>query len=224
MTLSNKILLGLVLFAFAYLNIAFIDIRINGENTDFESGNSVSEDIALPSFKYIVMKGLDRRLFVKQSDEFGITVRSAEGDKSQMLDYHVSNDTLFVNSLEIDEDEHIDLYVYVDGLEGFTSLEGYATISDCDSDVLKVNLNNGNVTLLNNDIRYLEVIGVNDSRLNSDRLRVDSLSVSVDNTLVRLDAELIKLEGKMTGESTVAVQGAEEIAIKKDRSSRIRVQ
>lgn len=226
MKISNKILIGFFGFIFIYMTAAFTEIRLRGDLYHMDDSNAIIETVDIIGVKYLILPDLDQRIFVRGSDKPRIEVRSISGDLLQNLKYNITGDTLTLITLDLAEDQHINLSIYMPK-DTFKSMHvnGAAVIvKELDQKILTVFQSDGSITFNDNNILgKLNIEAINDARFNSSGSKLDTLSVLIDNSEVTIRGSIKRVEGSMSNDSYLHVRDVDDIEFKKDESSRLRL-
>ncbi|MFK7951973.1 MAG: hypothetical protein AB8B73_03940 [Ekhidna sp.] len=224
--MSNKILIIFFGTILTYTLMAFAEIRISGESRILNEKNSIAETISLDGIKYVVFDDrLNQWIHLSGSNKPRIEMKSKSGDMMSKLKYELKGDTLYINEMN-DEENHFDLSIFVprDGFSGFTSSSAYVELSDIKQPGLSINQVNGRVDLEEDvDIGRLILNSNSDATLEMTASRVDTLSIQVDDSSLRLYGKIRRLEGTLENSSSVYASDVDEMMLKKDKGSSIRI-
>lgn len=226
MKLSNRILIGFFGLIFIYMTAAFTEIRFRGDLNNIDESNGIVESVNISGMRHLVIPDLGERITIKGSVTSRIEVRSISGDLFKNLKYRMNGDTLTLTDLQLAEDQHLNLSIYVSNktFEGMTVNGATVVVEDLNQETLTVSQNSGWVRM--NESNELGKLNINISQkadFNLFDANLDTLLVLIDNSEVMILSTIKRIEGSMSNDSYLQLRGANEIEFKKDESSRLRL-
>lgn len=227
MKLSNKILIGFFGFIFVYLIAAFTEIRFRGNLNHLDESSSIVETTDVSGFTYLVLQDLDESVTLVGSEQPGIEVRSISGDLLKNLEYTLRGDTLELVQLKLADDEHLNLIVYVpnNSFIGMAVNGANVVVKGLDQKQLTITQNGGRIRFVeDNSFEKLSVQGSADGELYFAGNKLDTISVLLNNSYISIDCHSTRVEGSLTNDSYLWIRQVDDIAIKKDGSSRLILQ
>lgn len=223
MKLSNKILIGFFGFIFVYMAAAFTEIRFRGTLNGVDENSGIVETANISGVNYLVLPDLDESITIIGSDRTSIEVRSLEGNLLQNLKFEVIGDTLSLLTLDLKEDQRLDISIYVQNtFRGMTVDGSGVSVKELDQNKLFVWQNGGWIRFQEgNNLKDLTVKTTNDADLFYSGNQLDTLSANIDNSNVMIYTPTKHVKGAMTNNGYLLLNDADEIKFKKDASSRL---
>lgn len=219
MKLSNKILIGVIGFAFIYITAAFTEIRYFGDPHRLNKDNSLLESIDIPELRYIVLQNIDKRIRVIGSESAGIEVRSLSGNALSKLKYKISNDTLSLMGLELENDSPFGISIKVSNhqIRQIKSDGISLIVENLKGDTISLVQKSGWTTFHKNNVfDQLDIAVSDDGNLNLIDMKLKSLVVELNESRAMVFTPIVRLTGSMKNNSRLHLSGAEEIQFKKD--------
>ncbi|WKV12340.1 hypothetical protein [Marivirga harenae] len=224
MKLSNKILIGFFGLAFLYMIVAFTEMRFKGDLHRLTESNSNSESVEFSAINYLVLPDLQPRISVHGSDNPRIEIQSISGDLLKNLKYEMAGDTLSINSMEVNDNQQVNLSIYVSkqSFSGLKTVNAGLTISDLQQETLTIDQNDGWIRLFgSNKIGKINLKAQNSAYFNLVDGKLDTLTTELENSEVSISQPVKLVRGSMKDDSYLYLIGTEEIQFKKDESSRL---
>ncbi len=224
MKLSNKILIGFFGFIFIYMTAAFTEIRLKGDPNQLDEFNGISETVGIVGINYLILPDLDQSISIVGTNDPRIEVRSIKGDVLQYLEYEVSGDTLTIIQFDLEEKSRVKLFIHVPKTKfaGVTMKDAGVTIGELDVPSLTINQYDGWIRLgENNKVGKLNLKAEHDAYFNINGGSLDSLSAQVDGSQLSIMSPVRVVEGSISNDAYVTLEGTTEIRFKKDESSRL---
>lgn len=223
MKLSNKILIWFFGGAVAYMSLAFTEIRFRAPKQG--SDNFTAMDVvSLDSVQNLVINDLDNRVYVTTADDPRIELKSDEKLLSK-LDYSIDGKTLSLNSIDLDEEKHFDLTIYMP--RDFSTMEvrdGWVQVSGVKQSNLALIQNGGRTTLSKDvDLENLSLTLTENAEIDAFGSRIERVIVDSDFSNIELRTYVGRIEGQMSNRSYLYLQGTDELNFKKDKSSSMRL-
>jgi hypothetical protein len=224
MKLSNKILIGFFGLIFIYMTAAFTEIRFKGDPNQIDEFNGIAETVGIAGVNYLILPDLEQSISIIGSNDPRIEVRSIKGDVLQYLKYEVAGDTLTIKQFDLEEKSRVKLYIHVPKTRfaGVTMKDAGVSIGELDVTSLSINQYDGWIRIgENNKMGKLNLKAVHDAYFNINGGSLDSLFMQIDASQLSINSPVRVVEGTMSNDSYVTLQGTEEIRFKKDESSRL---
>lgn len=224
MQLSNKILIGFFGLAFLYMIVAFTEMRLKGDLNQLDGSNSISETLEITSMNYLTFSNMDQRITIIGSDNPRIEVKSIAGNVLQHLKYEMTGDTLEIISMELQEKQLVNLYIYVSksSFRGLSTTHSGVVISELQQENLDIHQRDGWIRMVNsNKIGQLNLTAQNTAYFNFEQGEIDRLNTTIDNSEVSIPQPIKLVKGSMSNDSYLHLRGASEIQFKKDKGSRL---
>ena len=147
-----------------------------------------------------------------------------KGWKLKRIGVFFGEDQDRLNSMDYNDDKKINIELSLtQEVTGIRAFESRAELKYFDDPSLQLDLDASNFVIRRSTINYLDIVSEEGSRVYSYNCTIDSANVEVRNSQVQLDTELMKIMGNVEDEGFLSVNGVEEIALKKDRESRISI-
>ena len=225
MKLSNKILIGLIGFIFLYLTAAFAELRMRGTPNILDDKNSIAETVDLPRIAYLNLNDFDKNVNVIGSDRSQLEVRSFSGDLLKKVKYEISGDTLTLSGLLLEDAKNFRVSVFVPeaGLKGINVKSSHAIIEALQQGFLQLSQNSGRVWLSKNKIAKIQLDLSHLSFLDISTTKVDTVSAAIEGSEVRISSPVGLVQGSVKNNSLLLLDEIQEIQVKKDESSRLRL-
>jgi hypothetical protein len=224
MKLSNKILIGFFGFIFVYLIAAFTEIRFRGNLNQLDEATGIVETVDISGITYLVVQDLDESVTLVGSEEPRIEVRSISGDLLKNLEYSLRGDTLELVQLELADDEHLNLIVYVpkNSFRGMAVNGATVVVEGLDQKQLTISQNAGRIRLTtDNKLEKLSVQASENGDLNFAGAKLDTLSILLNNSKVAIQSGAARVEGSMANGSYLWINDVDDIDFKKDGTCRL---
>ena len=224
MKLSNKILIGFFGFIFIYLTAAFTEIRFRGNLNHLDESSGIAETIDLSGVKYLVLQDLNKSINVVGSENSRLEVQSISGDLLKNLTYEVKGDTLELKQLLLEDNERINLTVFVsnDLFEGMAVHDAQVSVSKLDQNHLRITQMAGRINFSDdNQLNNLDVVSSDGADLYFAGSKLDTLSVQLNNANISVEAGSMRVEGRLSNDAYLYMSDVDDISVKKDRSSRL---
>lgn len=227
MKLSTKILIGFFGFAFLYLTAAFAELRFTGTPNNISNKNSIAETVDLSGgIAYLILNDMDnRQVKIIGSDRAQLEVRSFSGEVLKNLTYKISGDTLTLSDLEEEDGKRIQITVFVPeaGLKGISVTSSTAIVEGLQQQRLHISENAGRVWMSGNTIGKIEIDLSNKSLLDITGAILDTVSANIDASQMHVNSPIRLVQGSMKDKSFLQLSEIEEIQLKKDASSDLRM-
>ncbi|MEQ9375366.1 MAG: DUF2807 domain-containing protein [Imperialibacter sp.] len=227
MKLSNKILIGFFGFILLYMMAAFTEVRLRGYKRDLSGAETQIENAPLGNVGYIVLSDSERRVTISSSDEPHIEVKSIDGGFISNVNYEMVGDTLMLKVDDIVTGKPVQVTVFVskNTFRGLQATRASVSITDLSQQTLAINQSGGSIAMDGNvDLTSLSIKASEGAYLNAAGLSVDLLSVEMDKSQVTIWSFIKQLNGSITNDSFLRVNGVDDIQFTKDKSSKIQIQ
>lgn len=222
MKLSNKILIGLIVFIFLYLSAAFAELGLTGTPTVVNENNSIAETADIPPVKYVVVNNVSKNIFIVGSDRSQLEVRSFKGNLLSKLNYQVSGDTLEVMNFDFGDRMPARVTVYVPKtIQEIHINRSGVEILELDQPELRITEDAGKIWMSDTRIGRLYFRGSNGSLCDISSSNLDTLSAELEGSNLQLFSPVKVAEGFMKDHSNMRLLDVEDIQFKKDRSSKL---
>jgi len=226
---TSKIIFISLLGSFALLILAAaIDLRITGKRNGNLSDDFKSTRLAVSPFKVLIVNNSMNIHIVKKDTAFA-EVTFLKDSLAPRLNFTSKGDTLLVSDFE--KSEHRDVSVTFHATDSLQVIRlknstvevhrmGLGTLAfDLDQSSLTLNQD----TLLKAPCRGISIVARNHSEINSDDFSVELLDLYLVNSEANLQLKAKKISGSLTDNSRIFARQPEEIALKKDPSSKVNV-
>ena len=224
MKLSNKILIGVFGFIFLYLTAAFAELRMTGIPNIIDESNSIAETVDIAGVTHFKINDIDKDINIIGSDKAQLEVLSFSGDVLKKLTYKISGDTLTLSGLQSEGIKTMKISVFIpkSGLKGITVNNSTVNILHLHSDLLDIVQNAGNIWMSDSEIGNMNLSLAN-CVLEISGSTVDSLSAKSENSRVNIYSSVRVVQGSIADETIMYITDLEEIQMKKDKTSVLRV-
>lgn len=228
MKLSNKTLIIFFGVILAYTLLAFAEIRFKGEHQSLNEENSIAEEVSMKNLKYVVIsEDLDKRVTISSSNNPRIELKSTSGDILSKLAYEVKDDTLFLQKLNLGEEEqhfHFAVFIPTIGFEGVKATSSNVNFLDIKQASFSIVQSGGRVTFEDDiEIERLNITERDGATLNVYNSRIDTINVDLDDSDLSLRLQVNRLEGLLANKAAIYSEGANDVQLKKDKRSSIRI-
>lgn len=230
MKTSKKIFVTLLISIAVLIIAAFVDIRIHGRRIGTSSSEIITKNELIAPFKVISAVN-SRNLKIVDDDSSYIEIAWYKDSIPPKINYKILNDTLIISDMK-----------YLIRSTGYQPVKIHATnslvaIKLKDSEVSIGNIGKGIMSVIldnssawfsqtNSKKQYfsnLSIIAKNNSSANSNDFNVDTLRVFLQNSQSNLQIRAKKIYGTLTDSSTIGFQQTNEIYLKADSTSTIRI-
>lgn len=225
MKLSNRILIGFFAIIFTYMTAAFLEVRFRGQPNHMDDSNSIVESVDIAKISHlVVMQDIGKQITVIGAEKSRIEVQSLKGDLLQKLKYDIVGDTLTLKRLNLDKDQRVRVYVYMSesNFTGMTVDNAAVIVKELDLNSLAIHQTAGWVRMTDsNNLNNLRIKAIQNANLTFSGSQLDTLSAQIDNSEVKILSAVNRVEGAMYNDSYLQVIQVNDIAFKKDESSRL---
>lgn len=225
MKLSNKILIALIGFIFVYLCAALMEIRVRGDLSYLDENSGITEQIDLDDIAVISVQSMNESIVVQSATDPRIELRSLSGDRIDKLIYQQVGDTLILQELNVPDNEHTHITVYVSEstFKGLETVESRITIRDFSKRSFELKQTAGFVRFAeNNTINVLNAAVSGDGAFNFEGSMLDTVSLQLENARARINSGAVHVNGVMN-DSYLSINNIHHIDLKKDNASRLQV-
>lgn len=222
MKLSNKILIGFFGIMFLYLTAVFAEIRLRGMPNIINDTNSIAETVDIPSVTHVVLRDVDKAVYVVGSDKPRLEVRSFSGNLLQSVKHVISGDTLIVFGLRSQDIQMAKISVFVPrvALEQIKVDSAEAIVSGLNLDRLGISQSAGRIRLSDSRITTIHINASAKSYLDVTTTEVDTLSAHIEESEMLISSPVGRMEGSMKNNSYLRVHDLGNIEFTKDKTSR----
>jgi hypothetical protein len=203
---------------------AFIDLRING----LRDGRALStKKQAVPAFKVLCINSSD--VILVRNDSSYIEVTSLTDSLFPEVNYSVKDDTLLVSDTRNLLQYNLSVKINSpDALNNIILRNTGITLEGFGSDTMSIDMDNSHLWFNKgkdgkSDIHSLNLLAKNHSHINTDEINVDSVDIDIRKSEAYLDFRTMKISGTLSDSSRITTRQADEISVKKDKTSRIYV-
>lgn len=225
---SNKTLIVFFGVILSYTLMAFAEIRIRGEHKDLTEKNSIAEVAPLENLKYVVIpEDIEKKITISSSNKPRIELKSQSGDIISRMNYKFKNDTLTLQEFDMGENEehfHMTVFVPITGFEGLSTTSSDLSFLDLKQASLSIIQTGGRVTFQRDiEIEKLSIWGKDDATFNIYSSSIDTIAVDLDNSDLSIRSEVNRLEGYLVNKAALSAEGVNDMQLKKDKGSSIRI-
>jgi hypothetical protein len=228
MKTSKSIFISL-LGTFALLILAAaIDLRITGRKNGNLSDEFRSTRIAVSSFKVLIVHNSMNISVVKKDSSFAEVI-FLKDSVAPKVNFTSRGDTLLVSDFEKSSHRNVSVTIHANDSLRLIRLNnsnvevdrvGTGSLSfELDQSSLSLNQD----TLLKVPSKSIYIVARNHSEINSNDFGVELLDLVLANSEANLQIKAKKMTGSLTDNSRIFARQPEEIALKKDLSSKINV-
>ncbi|HEY0768822.1 MAG TPA: hypothetical protein VGD31_00625 [Sphingobacteriaceae bacterium] len=224
MKLSNKILIGFLVFIFVYLTAAFAELRMTGRVNILTDKNSIAETVNIFGITHLVIDGIDQHVRVIGSDRTELEVRSISGNILAKLEYKISGDTLTLSDLTLGDVQTVKISVFIPkaNLLGVTVNNAAATLKGLEPGMMTIVQKSANVWISECNVPTMNV-SMSRSFLQISATHIDTLSTSAESSEMNVDTKVAVLKGSINEGSVLGLNDIGDLQLKKDASSRLRM-
>jgi hypothetical protein len=232
MKISKIIFLSLI-GVIAFIIIAgALDIRINGTKGPIQISGSVnSKKIALPPFKVLSMDGTKSIAIMKGESNF-IEIDYQKDSVYPDINFQVRNDTLIIKGLNLSRRRMMGKITVAEEPNRFLLINSSLILNDnftqntsrnlfFDLDNSSINIYQDNKT--KSSLSFMEIKERNKSRIYGNGISLDSLNVDIQDSRTELHSNVVKVKGVVSDKGYLHLDSANEIAVKKDPGSEVRI-
>jgi sulfur transfer complex TusBCD TusB component (DsrH family) len=223
---TSKIILTSLLSTIGLFILAVnAEIRVNGRLR-----NPVMEieknKIILPSFRVLYMTGC-RNYEIVQNDSSYLQIMFPEDSIAPKINFLLKGDTLIIpESGSSLKNKWVKVHT-TESLKKIILINSTLKISHLNNGVLSLDADKSNISFIqdksgNSYVRMLDILGKNHSDVFAT-LKVDSVEVTLQNSKANLHLTAKKINGSLTDNSELYTHTSDIISLKKDNSSRIRM-
>ncbi len=226
MKLSDKVLIGFFGFILLYMLVAFTEIRLKGDLNRFDESSAKTESLDINTVSYLVLPDVKQRIIVNTSDDPRIELRSTSGDVFSKLKYEITGDTLVLQRFELEEHERVRIVIHMpeNSLKGIKVNGAGVVVRNLNQPALSIQQSAGTVRLEgNNSLRNVNIIASEKANFEAAGFDIDQLSVQMDNSVIKVWAPVERLEGAMTNNSRLVIKSPNDIQLKRDKSSTLKL-
>jgi hypothetical protein len=232
MKISKIIFLSLVGVIALMIIAGALDIRINGKKGPVQISGSVnSKKITLPSFKVLSMNGTKNVAIVKGDSNY-IEIDYQKDFVYPDINFQVRNDTLIIKDLNLSSWRMMGKIYVAEEPNRFLLKNSNLILNDnfvqSTSKNLYIDLDNSNINIYQNDksrssFSYMDIKERNKSRIFGNGIRLDSLKVDIQDSRTELHSNVQKVKGVISDKGYLHLDSANEIEVKKDSGSEVRI-
>lgn len=230
MKTSKKIFVTLLISIAVLIIAAFVDIRIHGRRIGTGSSEIITKNELTAPFKVISAVN-SRNLKIVDDDSSYIEIAWYKDSIPPKINYKILNDTLIISDMKylIRSTGYQPVKIHAtNSLTAIKLKDSEVSLGNTGSGILSVDLDNSSAWFSQNKskIQYfsnLSIIAKNNSTANSNDFNVDTLRVFLQNSQSNLQIRAKKIYGTLTDSSTIGFQQTNEIYLKADSTSTIRI-
>jgi hypothetical protein len=227
---TSKIIFVALLSSIALIMLAVVvDIRITGvKGNSFQNNNYKMIKKTVPAFRVINLNDWARVELIK-SDSTYLELQYPKDSIAPELNYRLNGDTLFFNGQKKKSDQDQFVWIHTTGdLKKIISRNSRLSFGNFKTAGLTIDLDDCNLNINqgendNTSFQSLEINAKNHSNIYTGNISVDSLKVNFQKSDARFMIQLQKISGSVTDSSSVSLSQVEDISLKKDKSSEIRI-
>lgn len=221
MKTSNRILLGMMAAIVFYVTAAFVELRFKG---DSHPKSHAVETAPIPAFSHLVINGMSQHVEINYTDSASFEWMSASGISIEAIDFEMKGDTLIMNGLITDENQHM-FFAINTGPEfrSLNSLGSSYTIKDFDQDSLLINQQGGRGIVSDaRNLAHLDLTVEDRGEFDIYDRSLESVNLHMVNSNVEMRSPVATLNGSMEQNSYLSLSGVQSFQFRKDASSRLK--
>jgi len=207
---------------------AAIDLRISGKGTGNSADNFKTIRQSFPNFKVLSIDN-SMNITLEQKDSSFVEVIFLKDSLAPKVNFKTRGDTLLLSDFEKSVHRNVSVILHAtDSLRIIRLKNSHVEVDCLGSHGLSFELDNSSLTLnqntqLKNSCQSIAIYARNHSEINSADFGVELLDLVLANSKANLRLKARKISGSLTDNSTIIVRQPEEIALKKDPSSKVNV-
>lgn len=229
MKTSKIIFITLLATIVIFILAAMIEVRITGYKMGDPANNILKENTqAIPAFKILYIKDT-KNVSLVQSNSYNFALLVMKDSAAPKINYTVRGDTMWLNGFEKPVSPNVWISIHFANKLNIIQLENSdIRISNYNSEILSLILDKSKVFLSstignNSAIRNLNIVAKNNSQIDANNLKVDSVDIVLQNSAANLETITEKLSGTLSNSSNLFARQPEEISLKRDATSKINV-
>jgi len=218
---TSKIIFTSLLAAVTIVILAgFIVVRIHGKKTGVDF---VVNDKIISSFNVLCLNNSNIQLVY--GDSTFISISTLKDSLLPEIEYKINNDTLTISNVRFSHRSNVKVKIHTsDSLKSILVVNSDLDIDEYGSKNLTLGMDKGNVSLNIKDqfsFQSVHINAKNHSNVYSNNVKADTLNVFLQKSEANLEIVALKLNALLSDSSTFSTRQADEISIKKDKSSRL---
>lgn len=224
MKTSKKIFVSLLGTIALVILAGFVAARIAGGR----NGKDLIENkTIIPSFKVLLINNCDVHL--SYGDSSFIDVSAPKGFSLASINYKLSNDTLKISDVRFKYESNVRIKIHsTDSLKNIIALNSDLSFDRYGTKNLALSADHSYISF-NQDkkgefsFHSLNIIGKKHSTINAEEFNSDNLVINLEKSEAELDITSLKINGNLADSSYISIKQSNEITLKKDATSKIRV-
>jgi hypothetical protein len=225
---TSKIIFVALLSTIALIILAVdMDIRITGvKGHNFQNNNYKMIKKTVPAFRVLDLTDRGHVELIK-SDSTYLELRYMKDSVAPELKFNLAGDTLLIagQKKELENDLLVKIHTTGD-LKKIISRNSRLNIVNFNATELAIDLDDCSLSIHKGEnketsFRSLEINAKNHSSISSSDISVDSLKINLQKSDARFTIQLQRISGSLSDSSNVSMRQAEDISLKRDKSSEI---